>query len=422
MEPFLLKNIDSEKSTDIEFYCNNHGYESLKKALTMTPAEIVDIVQRSKLRGRGGIGILTGVKWSFVLSIKRFPKFLVCNANESEPGLFKDRILIEKNPHLVIEGMVIAGFALGASEGIIYIRNEYVKALNCFAKALEQAYAKRLVGKNIQELLFDFKIKIFSTSGGYICGEETALIESLEGNTGRPRLKPPLPLNEGLWGRPTVVSNVETFANIPLIISIGAEKYIKIGESESPGPKLFSVSGCVNKPGLYELPMGTYLRDIIHYHAGGIKGNNRLKAIFPGGVSSAIFSADEIDCQMDFDSLPGYGSRLGTGAIIVFDESICMVKVAWRVMKFFEKESCGKCTPCREGVSWLRKILERIEMGHGEKGDIDLLIDVIEKISDNTFCPLGDNAASTLKSIIKNFLYEFEKHIDLKKCSFSSEN
>lgn len=419
METFLLKNINTDSSTDIELSCENHGYEALKKALTLSPAEIIDIIKRSKLRGRGGTGILTGVKWSFASSNNRFPKFLVCNANECEPGSFKDRMLIEKNPHLVIEGMVIAGFALGASEGIIYIREEYVNALKSLAKALELAYAEGFIGKNIQKLLFDFKIRIFFTSGGYICGEETALIESLEGKAGRPRLKPPLPLNEGLWGKPTVVSNVETLANIPLIISMGSEKYMQIGEPESPGPKLFSISGCVNKPGLYELAMGTYLRNIIYYYAGGIKGNKRLKAVFPGGISSAIFSADEIDCPMDFASLPAYGSRLGTGAIIVFDEDTCMVKTAWRTLKFYEKESCGKCTSCREGVIWLRKILERIENGKGKAGDTELLLDVTDNISDNTFCPLGDSAASTLRSIIKNFRYEFEKHIDEQKCPFS---
>ena len=419
MESFLLKNIDSDLSSEIDFYSKNHGYESLKKAFTLTPVELIDIVRRSGLRGRGGSGILTGIKWTFASNSTRFPKYLICNANESEPGSVKDRILLEKNPHLVIEGMVIAGFATGASEGIIYTRSGYAEALRSLDKAIKQAYDKGFIGKNIQGLLFDFKIRTFSSTGGYICGEETALIEGVEGKAGRPRLKPPLPFNEGLWSQPTVVNNVETLANIPLIIAIGSERYLKIGTQESPGPKLFSVSGSVKKPGLYELPMGTYLRDIIFYYAGGMKNNKRLKAVLPGGISCPILPADEIDCPMDFASLPRYGSRLGTGSVIAFDETTCMVKVAWRAIKFFEHESCGKCTPCREGLSWLRKILERIETGQGKKTDIDLLLDAAENISGKSFCALGDNAASMLKSIIKNYRYEFEKHIDLKQCSFS---
>ncbi len=416
MEKVLLKNIENPNSADIKEYVKIGGYKNLSKACGLQPKDIVEEVKKAGLRGRGGAGFPAAMKWSFAVADKKFPKYLICNADEGEPGTFKDRPILEKNPHLLIEGMVISGYGLGAEYGYIYLRGEYPHARDVLNRAIAQAYEENYLGDNILGKNIRFHLSVYQGAGAYICGEETALIESLEGKKGQPRTKPPFPVNVGAWGMPTVVNNVETLSNVPYIIDIGGDAYSRIGSEECPGPKLFCVSGCVEKPGVYELPMGTILRDIIYTYAGGIKNNKKLKAVIPGGISTPVLPADKIDCPMNFVSMPKFGSMLGSGAVIVMDESVCMVKVTLRALKFFEHESCGKCVPCREGTDWLRKILERIECGKGREGDVELLHDVAETISGRTFCPLGDGAAGVIMAMIKHFRAEFEEHIKNKKC------
>ena len=421
MEKVLLKNIDNPESATIKAYEAAGGYQSIKKAFDLEPKKIIEEVKSSGLRGRGGAGFPTGMKWDFASRDPKFPKYLLCNADEGEPGTFKDRPILEKNPHLLIEGMIISAYALRAERGYIYLRGEYPHARDVLEKAIAEAYEKGYLGENILGKGFRFELSVHQGAGAYICGEETALIESIEGRRGQPRIKPPFPVNVGAWGMPTVVNNVETLANIPYIIEIGGESYAKIGSSDCPGPKLYSISCCVEKPGVYELPMGTSLREIIYEHAGGIKGGRELKAVIPGGISTPVLTPDKLDTPMDFVSLPKIGSMLGSGAIMVFDDTVCLVRVCWRAMRFFEHESCGKCTPCREGTGWMRNILERIENGFGREGDIELLQDVALSISGKTFCPLGDGAANVVLSFIRNFAEEFEYHIKNKKCSAGEE-
>jgi NADH-quinone oxidoreductase subunit F len=413
----LLRNTDKPDSAGIGTYMESGGYRNLEKALQMEPDDIIAEVKQSGLRGRGGAGFPTGMKWDFASRDRKFPKYLVCNADEGEPGTFKDRPILEKNPHLLIEGMIISAYALKCGKGYIYLRGEYPHAKVVLEGAIAEARDKGFLGEDILGKGFGFDLVVHQGAGAYICGEETALIDSLEGRRGQPRIKPPFPVNAGAWGMPTIVNNVETLANIPYIIEVGGEGYSKIGNPECPGPKLYSISCCVERPGVYELPMGTPLREIIYDHAGGIRGGRSLKAVIPGGISTPVLPPDKIDCPMDFVNLPKYGSMLGSGAIMVFDETVCMVKVCWRALKFFEHESCGKCTPCREGTGWLRNILERIESGTGRKGDIELLQDVAESISGKTFCPLGDGAAGVVLSFLKVFGDEFEYHIKNRRCT-----
>jgi NADH-quinone oxidoreductase subunit F len=414
VEKVLLKNVDNPHAVDIEEFLKTGGYKSLEKACQREPKELINEVRKSGLRGRGGAGFPTGMKWSFAAADPKFPKYLICNADEGEPGTFKDRPILEKTPHLLIEGMVISAYALGAEYGYIYLRGEYPKAKEILNRAISQAYQKKYLGDSILGKKVKFHLSVHQGAGAYICGEETALIESLEGKRGQPRAKPPFPVNVGAWAQPTIVNNVETLSNIPYILDIGGDAYAKIGSKECPGPKLFCVSGCVNTPGVYELPMGTKLRDIIFSHAGGMRKGRALKAVFPGGISTPVLPADSIDCPMDFVALQKYGSMLGSGAVIVMDETVCMVRVAYRAMRFFEHESCGKCVPCREGTDWLRKILERIESGKGKKGDIGLLSEVVKIIQGRTFCPLGDSAAGLVESMLKHFRNEFDEHIEGK--------
>jgi NADH-quinone oxidoreductase subunit F len=312
--------------------------------------------------------------------------------------------------------MAISAYALKVERGYIYLRAEYPAAKNIVEDAIDQAYKEGMLGNNILGKGFGFDLSVHRGAGAYICGEETALIESLEGKRGQPRLKPPFPVNVGAWGMPTIVNNVETLANLPMIIELGSEAYSKIGNPDCPGPKLFCVSGFVEKPGVYELPMGTTLKEIIYDHCGGIKGGGTLKAVIPGGISTPVLPPDKIDCQMDFVNLPKCGSMLGSGAVMVFDESVCLVRVCKRAMQFFEHESCGKCTPCREGTGWLRNILERIENGMGRSGDVELLLEIATNIAGKTFCPLGDGAAGMVLSFVKHFSNEFDHHIEKKEC------
>jgi NADH-quinone oxidoreductase subunit F len=416
MEKILLRNIENPSSTDIDEYIKSGGYSSISKAFEHEPKEVIEEVKKSGLRGRGGAGFPTGMKWSFAAADPKFPKYLVCNADEGEPGTFKDRPILEKNPHLLIEGMVVSAYALKAEYGYIYLRGEYPYAKKVLENAISQAYERNFLGDNILKKGIRFHLSVHQGAGAYICGEETALIESLEGKRGQPRAKPPFPVNIGAWSMPTIVNNVETLSNIPYIVNVGGDEYAKIGSKECPGPKLFCVSGCVEKPGVYELPMGTTLREIIFTHAGGIKGGKKLKAVFPGGISTPVLPEGLIDSPMDFVSMQKFGSMLGSGAVIVMDESVCLVKVSYRALKFFEHESCGKCTPCREGTEWLRKILGRIEKGMGREGDIELLSDVAGIIQGRTFCPLGDSAAGLVLSMLRHFRSEFEEHIKEAKC------
>jgi NADH-quinone oxidoreductase subunit F len=315
--------------------------------------------------------------------------------------------------------MIISGHALRSEYGYIYLRGEYPQAYEILGKAIKQAYEKKFLGDNIAGKDIKFHLTVHQGAGAYICGEETALIDSLEGRRGQPRNKPPFPVNVGAWGMPTIVNNVETLANLPYIMEIGGDAYSGIGSPDCPGPKLYCVSGCVETPGVYELPMGISLRDIIYGHAGGIKNGRKLKGVIPGGISTPVLPADKIDCAMDFISMPKAGSMLGSGAVIVMDDSVCMVKVAHRALKFFEHESCGKCTPCREGTEWLRKILERIECGKGTEEDIELMSDISENMAGKTFCPLGDGAAGVVLGMLRHFKEEFVEHIKDAKCKYS---
>ncbi len=406
MEPFILRRLP-----DIDSYKKAGGYSRLDKVFDMTPQDVIDEVRDSGLRGRGGAGFPTATKWTFASLDPKTPKYLVCNADEGEPGTFKDRPILEENPHLLIEGMIISAYAIQARYGYIYLRYEYPKAKVILENAIREAHSHGYLGNNILDSGFSFTIEVFRGAGAYICGEETALIESMEGRRGQPRVKPPFPVNVGYLSRPTVINNVETLANIPLIFEIGADKYAKIGSPKCPGPKVFSVSGCVNKPGLYELPMGTSLRELIYKHCGGIKNGRSLKAVIPGGLSTPILPADKIDCPMDFVSMPAYDSLLGSGGVMVFDDTVDMVKVCHRAMAFYDHESCGKCTPCREGTNWLMQATGRILRGGGEKGDIELLLDIASNMTGRTFCPLGDSAAMVMKAFIKHFRADFERKL-----------
>jgi NADH-quinone oxidoreductase subunit F len=412
----LLRHVDRPGSADIEAYLQGGGYRALAAALATPPASIIDEVITSGLRGRGGAGFPTGRKWQFAAAVEASPKILVCNADEGEPGTFKDRILLERNPHLLIEGMVISGHALQAEQGYIYLRREYPQARVCLEQAIGQAREHGVLGDDLLGTGVAFHLEVFQGAGAYICGEETALLESLEGRRGHPRRKPPFPVERGAWGRPTVVNNVETLCNVPIIVEIGGEAYSKIGPPGSPGPKLFCISGCVERPGVYEAPMGTSLRALIFEHAGGMRDGRRLKGVIPGGLSAPVLPASSIDCAMDFESVAEAGSLLGSGAVIVLDESVCMVKVAHRAMQFFRHESCGKCVPCREGTGWLERVLGRIEAGAGSADDVALINDVADAIEGRTFCPLGDGAAGVVRGVLRHFRHELIEHVERGGC------
>jgi len=417
----LFKYIDFPDQYKIDVYIRNGGYQALAKALKeYKPDKLIEMVKKSGLRGRGGAGFPTGVKWGFVPKDSPKPKYLVCNADEGEPGTFKDRSIIEKDPHQLIEGIIIASYSIGSHLAFIYIRGEFAFGAKRLNQAIDEAYAKGFLGKNILGSGFDLDIIVYRGAGAYICGEETSLMNSIEGDRGLTRLKPPFPTSSGVYQSPTVINNVETLSNIPHIVLNGWEWFSNIGSPTSPGPKIYSLSGHINKPGNYELSMGTTLKEIIYEHGGGIKDNRKLKAVIPGGVSTPILTPDKIEVKMDFDSLLEVDSMLGSGAIIVMDETTCMVKAAERMIKFFEHESCGKCSPCREGTYWLSQIMERIEQGKGENGDVDLLLDICDNIYAKTLCPMGDGATVPIVSSIKNFRDEYEYHIKNKRCMVSS--
>lgn len=398
------------------------GYQALRKVLgigggeAMTQDQVIATVKESALRGRGGAGFPTGLKWSFMP--RQFPgqKYLVCNSDEGEPGTCKDRDIIEFNPHIVIEGMIIAAFAMGISVGYNYIHGEIFSTYDRFEEALEEARAAGLLGNNILGSNFSFQLHAAHGFGAYICGEETALLESLEGKKGQPRFKPPFPASFGLYGKPTTINNTETFAAVPWIIRNGGQAYLECGKPNNGGTKIYSVSGDVELPGNFEVPMGTPFSKVLEL-AGGVRAGRKLKAVIPGGSSSPILPASiMMDCTMDYDSIAKAGSMLGSGAVIVLDDSRCMVKSLQRLSYFYMHESCGQCTPCREGTGWLSRVVDRIENGHGRPSDMDLLDSVAEDIQGRTICALGDAAAMPVRAMIKHFRHEFEYHVEHKTC------
>lgn len=418
----LTRGMMAADSRTMESYLSRDGYKTAETALkTMTSNQLIDEVKKSGLRGRGGAGFPTGMKWGFVPRQSPKPKYLVCNADESEPGTCKDRPLLEYDPHQLIEGMIIAGRALESHQGYIYIRGEYRYLYNIVTRAVKEAYAKGFLGENIFGSGWDFELATHTGAGAYICGEETALLESLEGKRGYPRIKPPFPAVVGLYGCPTVVNNVETLSAIPHIIKNGGEWYAKFGPEKNGGTRLFSVSGHVKYPGNYEVPMGTTLRTLIEDFAGGIREGHRLKAIIPGGSSTPILPPDKIDTPLTFEAIAKAGSMLGSGAVIVMDETTCMVRVAQVLAKFYSHESCGWCVPCREGTIWMKKIFNRYHAGFGRPEDIDLLDSVAKKILGHTHCPLGDAAAMPVISAIQHFRAEFEEHLKLGACPLEEE-
>ena len=412
MEPVLLRARGAADSRAITTYLKAGGYEGWKKALAMGPDAVTKEVSDSELRGRGGAGFPTGRKWSFVPKDHPGPRYLVCNADESEPGTFKDREIIEYDPHQVIEGVAIASFAIKANTAYIYIRGEFVRWARILEEAITEARQHGFLGKNVLGSGFDIDVWVHRGAGAYICGEETALLESIEGKRGFPRLKPPFPAVVGLFGKPTVINNVETLACVPHIITRGAAWFAGIGRAKNTGPKLFGVSGHVNRPGVYELPLGVTFREIIEEHAGGVRGGRKLKAFFPGGSSAPVLTAAEVDVKADFDACAEAKTMLGSGGIIVFDDSVDMVEVADNVAHFYAHESCGQCTPCREGSDWCMDILDRLMAGHGLPADPDTLLRICRFASGGmTICPLGDAFALPITSLVTKFRDEFERHI-----------
>jgi len=423
MEKLLLRNIDTPDSHKIAVYQSRGGYASWEKAVRgMTPEQLIDEVKASGLRGRGGAGFPTGMKWGFVPKDNPKPKYLVCNADESEPGTFKDRLLIEKDPHAIIEGTLIAAYAIRSHTAFIYIRGELAFGASILEQAVEEAIAAGYIGKNIFGSGFDLDVIVHRGAGAYICGEETALLSSLEGSRGWPKLKPPFPATHGLFGCPTVVNNVETLAALPWILDHGATAYASMGTEKSKGTKLYSVSGHINKPGVYELVMGYPLKKFLEEDCGGVPNGRKLKGVIPGGGSMPVLSPEEIEkVNLDYESVQAAGSLLGSGGVIVMDDSTCMVRAAWNLAHFFAHESCGQCSPCREGCHWMEKIFRGIEQGEGEKGDLDLILNVSGNIMGNTICPFGDAAAMPAAAFIKKYRDEFEAHIKEKKCTVRME-
>jgi len=419
MDPIkvLTKNIDKPNSMAIDTYLQGGGYKAIEKALKMTPDQVIEEVKNSEMRGRGGAGFPTGMKWGFVPKVSEKAKYLLCNADESEPGTFKDRVIMEKDPHLLIEGMIISAFAIGSCPmAYIYIRGEFHYAATVLDKALDEARAKGFLGKNILGSGFDFDITVHRGAGAYICGEETGLIESLEGKRGQPRVKPPFPAFVGVFGGPTVVNNVETLACVPLIIEHGTEWFKSFGIPKNTGPKLYCVSGQIKKPGVYEFPMGVNLKELIYDHCGGITDDRKLKAVIPGGASAPMLLPHEIDIPLTFDALMKAGSMLGSAGVIVLDETTCIVDAVWRLAKFFAHESCGQCTPCREGTNWMESILDRLERGEGRQQDADLLLDMSDNIGGKSLCALGDAAIGPVVSSVNKFRDEFLYHVTHKSC------
>ncbi len=411
-EQRIIRNyVDRPNSYTIESYLSSGGYSALRKALGMAPGEITDAVKKSGLRGRGGAGFPAGIKWSFIPPDSKKSVYLCCNADESEPGSFKDREILEKDPHQMIEGIIIACYAIRSHKAYIYIRGEMPYGAKRIQQAIGEAYEHGYLGKNILLSGFDLDMKLYIGAGAYICGEETGLLESIEGKKGEPRPKPPFPAQVGLFGCPTIVNNVETLACVPHIINNGADWFASIGTPRNTGTKIFGLSGHVNTPGLYELPLGINLLELIEEYGGGIPGGRKIKAVSPGGSSSAVFSADELDIAMDFDTVAAAGSMLGTAGVTVMDETVSMIKVAQNLAHFYRDESCGQCVQCREGTWWLEKILREIDEGKGSIEYLDIILDACSQMRGTTICALADGCAMPIESIVRKFRDEFEDHI-----------
>jgi NADH:ubiquinone oxidoreductase subunit F (NADH-binding)/(2Fe-2S) ferredoxin/Pyruvate/2-oxoacid:ferredoxin oxidoreductase delta subunit len=407
----LLKQCGQIDPEDINAYTATSGYEGARKALVLTPFEVIEEVKASGLRGRGGAGFFTGLKWEFCSASRGTPKYIICNADEGDPGAFMDRSVIEGNPHSVLEGMMIAGYAIGANHGFIYIRAEYPLAISRLETAIAQAAKKGFLGNNIMGSGFDFDIKIKKGAGAFICGEETALIASIEGKRGLPRTKPPFPAHKGLWGKPTVINNVETLANLPAILTRGSEWYASIGSEQSKGTKVFALTGKIKNTGLIEVPMGISLKEIIYEIGGGMERNRKFKAVQTGGPSGGCIPASHIDMPVDYESLIRIGSMMGSGGMVVMDDTTCMVDMARFFLSFTQNESCGKCTPCRLGTKRMLEILTRITEGEGKEGDIELLIELGTDIKLSSLCGLGMSAPNPALSTIHFFRDEYEAHI-----------
>ena len=413
-----FRTLHKDLSWKLDTYVSEGGYEALKQILEnkTPPEDIIEMVKKSGLRGRGGAGFPTGLKWSFINRAAPGDKYIVCNSDEGEPGTFKDRDITRYNPHALIEGMIIAGYTIGAVAGYNYLRGEFWEPYERFEEALEEARAAGLLGKNILGTDFSYDIHTHLGAGAYICGEETALLESIEGKKGQPRFKPPFPAMFGLYGRPTVINNTETLASIPDIVRQGPDWFREIGVENSGGPKLFSISGNVARPGNYEIPMGTPFAELLEM-AGGMRDGRPIKAVIPGGSSAPVLPGDVMmDLTMDYQCIQNAGSMLGSGAVIVMDDTNCMVKILERISYFYYEESCGQCTPCREGTGWMHRVVKRIEHGQGRMEDLDLLDDVAQKIMGKTICALGDAAALPVASFVKHFRDEFAYHVEHKKC------
>ncbi|CAC9434988.1 NADH-ubiquinone oxidoreductase chain F (EC 1.6.5.3) [uncultured Gammaproteobacteria bacterium] len=414
MNEVCFKNLDKKQCHSLEVYEKSGGYKIWRKILkgNITPEEIIDELKTSGLRGRGGAGFPTGLKWSFMPRRSDVQKYVVCNSDEGEPGTCKDRDILRYNPHAVIEGMAIGGFVMNASVGYNYIRGEFMEPFKRFEGALKEAYTAGLLGKDIEGSGVSFDLYAHLGAGAYICGEETALLESLEGKKGQPRFKPPFPANVGLFGQPTTINNTESFASVPEILSRGGQWFADIGVENSGGCKLFSVTGHVQNPANFEVPMGTPFKDLLKM-AGGVRKGGKLKAVIPGGSSTPILTAEAaMAMTMDYDGIEAAGSMLGAGSVIVMDDSTCMVEALTRLAHFYYDESCGQCTPCREGTGWLYRVLKRIMDGNGKPEDIDLLFGVQGKIMGNTICALGDAAAMPVESFLRCFREEFEYYIE----------
>ncbi|MDR3479306.1 MAG: NADH-quinone oxidoreductase subunit NuoF [Burkholderiaceae bacterium] len=417
IKPVILAGLDGQ-NWRLADYVKRGGYESLKRILNdkITPEQVIAELKASSLRGRGGAGFPTGLKWSFMP--RQFPgqKYLVCNTDEGEPGTFKDRDIIRYNPHALIEGMAIAAYAMGTTVGYNYIHGEIWAEYERFEEALDEARAAGFLGDNILGAGFNFQLHAFHGHGAYICGEETALLESLEGKKGQPRFKPPFPASFGLYGKPTTINNTETFAAVPFIFAMGAPAYLALGKPNNGGTKIFSISGDVAKPGNYEIPLGTPFATLLDL-AGGMRDGKKIKAVIPGGSSAPVLTGETMMAtDLDYDSIAKAGSMLGSGAVIVMDETRCMVKSLLRLSYFYFEESCGQCTPCREGTGWMYRMVHRIENGQGRPDDLDVLNSICDNIQGRTICALGDAAAMPVRAFIKNFRAEFEYHIEHKQC------
>lgn len=420
--PVLSKRFKNAEGTWFDAYAADGGYEAARKALTsMTPAQVTEEISRSNLRGLGGAGFPTGKKWGFIPKASSKPVFLVVNADEGEPGTFKDRYLLERDPHALLEGMIIAAYAIGSHKAYVYIRGEYFRPAARFAKAVEEAYARGWLGKKIQGTGFDLEVVIHRGAGAYICGEETALLSSLEGGKGYPKLKPPFPAISGLFKCPTIVNNVETLSCVPPIIRQGAAWFAGLGTAKQGGSRLFSLSGHAARPGLYEAPVTVTLRDLIMNQAGGVRQGRKLKAVIPGGISAKVLTADEIDVAMDFDSLAERGTMAGSAGVIVMDETTCMVEALASAARFFADESCGQCSPCREGTGWILKVMNRIRRGEGRDGDLEALLSAASRMEGKTICVFADAAAWPVVSYITKFRSEFEHHVKTGTCDLKRE-